>query len=97
MRTPVSSRRARALATPRVMALVRVETLAGLLAKLTGLDHAQQQRRRGVVRVLELVVHGVGDQLHGVEADQVGKPQWTHRMRQSRNDGGVDVLDRSDT
>ncbi len=48
------------------------------------------------MRLLELVVHRVGDELHRVQPDQVGQPQRPHRMRQPGDDGRVDVLDGGD-
>ena len=59
-----------------------------------GLDHPQQQRRRGVERLLELLVHRDGDGGGGVQADEVGERERSHRVVGAADHRGVDVLGR---
>src|SRR6516164_1337338 len=78
-------------------ASVRVETLTRFFAQPARLDHAQQQGRRTVVRFFEFLEHFVRDQFERVQANEIGQPQGTHRVRQPGNDGLVDVLDGGNT
>src|SRR5580693_286769 len=65
----------------RLTASVRVEALTRFLAQQTRLDHAEQQWRRTVLRLLEFLEHLVGDQLEGVQANEIRQPQRPHRVR----------------
>ena len=70
------------------------EPAPALAAEQPGLDHAREQRRRRVERLLELGVHRVGDRLDGVEPDHVGERQRPHRVRAALDHAGVDVVGR---
>lgn len=80
-----------------LLGLVLVEPDAALLTETARFHHPQQQRRRGVQRLLVLVVHRIGDELQRVEADEIRQPQRTHRVRQARDNRLVDVFDCGET
>ena len=62
-----------------VLAHLLVETRTGLLAQRTGLDQAFQHRRRGVAGekrvVVQVVLQGLDDVGHGVQAHHVGRAE----------------------
>ena len=70
---------------------VAVEPAARLAAEEAGIDHPRQQRRRGVQRLLELLVERDGDRHRGVEADQVGEGEGPIGMGAPLDHAGVDV------
>ena len=55
-------------------------------------DHAREQRRRGVERLLELRVQAVGDRHRRVQADEVGQVEWAHGVVAAFDHARVDVL-----
>src|SRR3954453_11277774 len=71
---------------------VVIEPPAGLAPEQPGIDHARQQWRWGVQRLLELLVEAVGAGERGVEADQVGEAERAHRVVAPLHHAGVDVV-----
>src|SRR5262245_60373577 len=60
--------------------IVLVEPAADLLAEPAGGDVLPEQRARPVLVVAELAVQHLGDRQAGVEPDQVGQLERTHRV-----------------
>ena len=72
----------------------RVKPLPPLLPQVPGQDHALQQRRRREARLAELVEQDVGDEIGGVEADEVQQGERAHRVAAAELHPRVDVLNR---
>ncbi len=77
----------------RVIAAVVVKAALGLAAEPAGVDVFHQQRAGAVLRIRQTVVQDLHDPETRVEADEVGKLQWAHRMVGAEPHGGVDRLD----
>src|SRR5699024_7063326 len=75
---------------------VAVEAAPALASQQPRLDHPQQERRRVVQRLLELLIHRLRDRLDGVQADQVGQLQRSHWMCAPQHHAVVDVLGRGE-
>jgi 3-hydroxybutyryl-CoA dehydrogenase len=66
------------------------------LADFIGLDIFHQQRTRPVFRIGEPFVEHLHDRQAGIETDEVGQLQRSHRMMGTEPHGGIDCLDRAD-
>src|SRR5438105_10715835 len=82
----------RSIARTGALFPVVVEALARLPAEVAGLHHLLQKVRRGVDRILELLVQDVGDRVRGVDTDQVEQRQRTHGMPEPERHSGLHVL-----
>src|ERR1700758_5755537 len=71
---------------------IGVEAAAGLATEITRGDHLLEQRRRSVLRIVEIAVEHVHDREEHVEADQVGKRERSERMVAAQLHPVVDLL-----
>src|SRR3954447_26149276 len=74
--------------------LVLVEPAARLAPVVARYHHALEQRRRRVLRALELLAQRVADRVEHVEADEVRQRQRPHRVACPETHALVDVLAR---
>jgi hypothetical protein len=71
----------------RLLAAVIVKTALRLAAEPAGLDVFHQQRARPVFRIRQALVQHLHDRQAGVQADEVGKLERSHRMVRAEPQG----------
>src|SRR3954451_15094536 len=80
----------------RLLSRVIVEAAARLAAKVPCIDQLAQALGLGEAVLPVGVRHHVGDRGKGVQADEVGERERTHRVAGPGHHPGVDVGDRAD-
>src|SRR6185312_7394395 len=68
-----------------------VKATAALLSKASRGHHLAQNCWRGEGIPAERCVKMIGNREPDIETDDVGKPEWTHRVVVAKLHGGVDV------
>src|SRR5262245_29261439 len=75
---------------------VVVKAALGLATEPTGLDVFHQQRAGAVLGIRQALIEDLHDGQAGVEADEVGKLERTHRVVGAKPHGLVDRFNRAD-
>src|SRR5512135_3075618 len=70
---------------------VRVEAAAGLLPEVAGIDVLAKERARSVLRISQSLLQDVHHFEAGVESDQVGQRQRSHRVVRTHLHDRIDV------
>src|SRR5256885_1932749 len=76
----------------RVIILVLIKSAATLLAQPSSIHHLHKQRARTVFGIAKTVVQNAHDVETDIQANEVGKGQWTHWMCHSQFEYFVDGL-----
>src|ERR1700680_4818515 len=75
------------------LSVVSVEATAGLATEITRIDVLLEQRAWPVLVVTEHPMHHLHDREAGIEADQVGELEGSHRLIRAELHCGIDIGD----
>src|SRR6516162_4602645 len=76
-----------------LLAAIIVETALGLATEPAGLDIFHEQRTRPVFGIGQSLMQDLHDRQAGVETDEIGKLERTHRMVRAEFHGRIDCFD----